>query len=84
MTLAPAAHRQLRKLERSVVRRVLVDLERLRDEPRPPGCRAMVGQPDRCRIRVSGAGDYRIVYEIRDQLLLVLVVTVPHRREVYR
>lgn len=44
----------------------------------------MVGQPNRWRIRVTGAGDYRIVYEIHDQQLLVLVIIIAHRREVYR
>jgi mRNA interferase RelE/StbE len=44
----------------------------------------MVGQKGRWRIRVDGAGGYRIVYEIPDDQLLVLVVTVAHRREVYR
>lgn len=82
--LAPAARRQLRKLDRQVARRALVELERLRVEPRPAGCRAMLGQTNRWRIRVDGAGDYRIVYEVHDDQLLVLVVTVAHRREVYR
>lgn len=82
--LAPAARRQLRKLDRQVARRVLVELDRLQTEPRPAGCRAMVGQKGRWRIRVDGAGGYRIVYEIPDDQLLVLVVTVAHRREVYR
>lgn len=44
----------------------------------------MAGQRNRWRIRVSGAGDYRIVYEIHDKQLLVLIVTIAHRREVYR
>lgn len=44
----------------------------------------MVGQKDRWRIRVDGAGAYRIVYEIHDDKLLILVVAVAHRREVYR
>jgi mRNA-degrading endonuclease RelE of RelBE toxin-antitoxin system len=45
----------------------------------------MVGQPGRWRIRPSGAGDdYRIVYEINDDVLLVLVATIAHRSEVYR
>ena len=44
----------------------------------------MVGQKNRWRIRVVGAGDYRIVFEILDDQLLVLVMTVAHRREVYR
>ncbi|MGH9307668.1 MAG: type II toxin-antitoxin system RelE family toxin [Acidimicrobiales bacterium] len=82
--LAPAARRQLRKLDRQVVRRALIELERLQADPRPVGCRAMVGQNNRWRIRVDGAGDYRIVYEVHDDQLLVLVVTVAHRREVYR
>lgn len=82
--LAPAARRQLRKLDRQIARRVLVELDRLQSDPRPPGCRAMVGQKDRWRIRVDDAGDYRIVYEVHDDQLLVLVVTVAHRREVYR
>ncbi len=44
----------------------------------------MVAQPNRWRVRVADAGDYRIVYEIHDQQLLVLVIAVAHRREVYR
>ena len=44
----------------------------------------MVGQKDRWRIRVGGAGGYRIVYEVHDGELLILVVTVAHRRAVYR
>jgi len=72
--LVPAAERQLRKLDRQVARRVLFELDLLQAEPRPLGCRAMVGQQDRWRIRVRGARDYRIGYEIRDDQLLVLVV----------
>lgn len=82
--LAPAARRQLRKLEQQTARRVLLEIANLRADPRPPGCRAMVGQPNRWRVRVAAAGDYRVVYEIYDQQLLVLVITIAHRREVYR
>lgn len=82
--LAPAVRRQLRKLEKNTARRVIVELANLPADSRPPGCRAMVGQPNRWRIRVTGAGDYRIVYEIHDQQLLVLVIIIAHRREVYR
>ncbi|MGH7918641.1 MAG: type II toxin-antitoxin system RelE family toxin [Candidatus Dormibacteraceae bacterium] len=82
--VAQDARRQLHKLDHQCVRRVLIELGRLQAEPRPPGCRAMVGQKDRWRIRVSGAGDYRLVYEIPDDQVLVLVVTIAHRRDVYR
>ena len=82
--LSPAARRRLRKLEQQTARRVLLELANLQADPRPPGCRAMVGQPTRWRVRITGAGDYRVVYEIHDQQLLILVITIAHRREVYR
>lgn len=82
--LAPAARRQLLKLEKQTARRVIIELTNLQVEPRPPGCRAMVRQSNRWRVRVAGAGNYRIVYEIHDQQLLILVITIAHRREVYR
>jgi len=53
----------------------------LRDDPRPPGCVKLTGADDLWRIRV---GQYRVVYTIRDDELLVLVVRVAHRRDVYR
>jgi mRNA interferase RelE/StbE len=53
----------------------------LSNSPRPPGCLKLAGQENLWRIRV---GDYRVVYEIRDKELIVLVVSVAHRREVYR
>jgi mRNA interferase RelE/StbE len=83
--LSPAARGQLRKLNQQIARHVLRALTLLQEDPRPHGCRAMVGQPGRWRIRPSGAGDdYRIVYEINDDVLLVLVATIAHRSEVYR
>lgn len=82
--LTPAARGQLRKLDKPVQRRIFAQLDVLEADPRLPGCRAMVGQKKRWRVRVSGAGDYRIVYQIEDTELLVLVVTVAHRREAYR
>jgi mRNA interferase RelE/StbE len=82
--LSPAARRQLRELEQQTARRVLLELANLLTDPRPAGCRAMVGQPNRWRVRIAGAGDYRVVYEIQDRQLLILVITIAHRREVYR
>jgi len=79
--LIPAARRQLRKLDQKVAQRVLPAIEDLKSEPRPPGCRAMTGQPGRWRIRV---GDYRVVYQIDDDIVLVLVVIIAHRKEAYR
>lgn len=53
----------------------------LADNPRPAAARALVGAPGRLRIRV---GDWRIIYRVEDARLVVLVVEVGHRREVYR
>ena len=79
--VAPAALRQLRKLDGAALRRVQAAIELLADEPRPSGARKLVGGDGEWRVRT---GDYRIVYEVNDGVLLVLVVAVGHRREVYR
>jgi len=78
---APSAEREFRKLAREVQLRVRPRIDSLAYEPRPAGAKKLRGQEDLWRIR---AGDYRIVYEVRDRILVVLVVRVAHRREVYR
>ncbi|MGI8626394.1 MAG: type II toxin-antitoxin system RelE family toxin [Geodermatophilaceae bacterium] len=77
--LRPAAVRALRKLDPSVRHRVQGAIALLAQDPRPPAARALQGRPG-LRIRV---GDYRIIYTVADDVLLVVVVTVGHRREVY-
>jgi mRNA interferase RelE/StbE len=77
---APAALRHLRKLPAGVAQRILPAIDQLREDPRPPGVKAMVGRRGYYRIR---AGDYRVIYTVRDAELLVMVVEIGHRREVY-
>ena len=79
--VAPAAARQLRKLAPAARRRVQAAIELLAGQPRPSGAKRLVGGAGEWRVRT---GDYRIVYEIRNDVLLVLVVAVGHRREIYR
>jgi mRNA interferase RelE/StbE len=76
----PAALRQLRKLDSQIARRIKSATETLRAEPRPPGVKALTGQRGWLRIRV---GDYRIVYEVRDSELVVLVIQIGHRSRIY-
>ncbi len=78
--IATAAVRQLRKLDRPAQRRVQAAIELLATEPRPNGARKLVGGNGELRVRT---GDYRIVYEIHDNVLLVLVIAVGHRRDIY-
>jgi mRNA interferase RelE/StbE len=70
----------MRKLPRSVQPRIQGAIELLARDPRPPASRPLVGR-DGYRVRV---GDYRIIYQIHDEILLVVVVALGHRREVYR
>ncbi|MCL3776565.1 MULTISPECIES: type II toxin-antitoxin system RelE/ParE family toxin [unclassified Actinomyces] len=79
--LSPGAARQLRKLDGLAQRRVQAVVELLAQEPRPAGAKRLVGGHGEWRVR---SGDYRIIYEINDGVLLVLVLTVGHRREIYR
>ncbi len=79
--VAPAAVRQLRTLDPAARRRVQAAIELLAGQPRPSGARKLVGGDGEWRVRT---GDYRIVYEIDDDVLLVLVVAVGHCRDIYR
>ena len=78
--LAPAAVRQLRKLDPPGRRRVQAAIDLLAENPRPPGARQLVGGAGEWRVRT---GDFSIIYDIRNGELLVLVVKVGHRRDVY-
>ena len=61
--------------------RIVRRADRLAEDPRPPGCLKLTGRDDADRLRV---GDYRIIYQIEDAALLVLVIAVGHRRDIYR
>ena len=75
------AERQFRALPAEVRRRIAPRVDALADAPRPRGAEKLEGGEDLYRLRV---GDHRILCEIREQVLLILVVRVAHRREVYR
>ena len=80
VTLAPSAARQLRKFDPGVRRRIQAAIELLAAEPRPPAATRLVGGSGEWRVRT---GNYRIIYEINDNELVVLVLRMGHRREVY-
>ena len=75
------AERDLDSLPKGTVEKVVAVVRGLADNPRPPGCRKLVGSRSDWRIRI---GDYRIVYEIDDRRRQVRVLLVRHRREAYR
>ena len=79
--ITAAAYRVLKKLSVDVAQRIARAIDALARDPRPPGVKKLEGDEELYRVRV---GDYRIVYQIQKRLLVVLVVTIGCRREVYR
>ncbi len=75
------AAKQLRALPAQEQERLQPKIDALATEPRPIGVIKLAGEENLYRIRV---GDYRIIYSIQDDQLLVLVVKIGHRRDVYR
>ncbi|MBA2633588.1 MAG: type II toxin-antitoxin system RelE/ParE family toxin [Chloroflexi bacterium] len=76
----PSAARELSKLEPAVRRRLARRIDRLAQDPRA-GAVKLRGAEHTWRVRV---GDHRILYQIQDDRLLILVIRVAHRRDVYR
>ena len=80
--LKPAAERALKKIpDQTARRRIAQAIDGLTTTPRPPGAMTIQGAAGLLRIR---AGDYRIIYTVEDTTSTVLVVTIGHRRDVYR
>jgi mRNA interferase RelE/StbE len=80
----PAAHRDLLKLEPFIRRKVLADVEKLADNPRPHGVEKLEAKDKLYRACVEPGKNYRVIYQIQDEALIVLVVKVGDRKEVYR
>lgn len=80
ITFRSGAVKELRKLPGTARKRVASVIDLLATDPRPHGVKKMVGL-DAWRLR---AGDYRIVYSIADQQLVIEIIKIGHRREVYR
>lgn len=80
--LTRAARRDLKALRQQDLERVDKRLLSLRDNPRPRGVEKLSGKREPLyRIRV---GSYRVIYRIEDEVLVVLVIRIGHRREIYR
>jgi mRNA interferase RelE/StbE len=77
----PAAVRDLAKLDNPAREKIAAKIDALQQDPRPPGTEVLQGHQKRYRLRV---GVYRIIYEVKDNMLLVLVIRIGHRREIYR
>ena len=74
-----SAVKEISKLPKNVLKRVVTKIKSLGDEPRPTGCKKLTAD-EKYRIRV---GEYRILYSIEDEKLVIYVVKVSHRKKVY-
>lgn len=79
--VARQARKALAELPRREQQRIRAAIDLLANNPRPPNCTALQGEHGVYRVRV---GDYRIVYSVSDGRLVVEVVRIGHRRDVYR
>jgi len=79
--ITSAARKQFDKLDKRIQSRLQPKIDALAIEPRPHGVKKLEGKDDLYRIRV---GDFRIVYTIEDDKLIVLVVKIADRKQVYK
>lgn len=75
------AKKQFRKLPLDVQERIQTKINDLAIEPRPNGVKKLQGDDNSYRLRV---GDYRVIYEVVDNVLIVTVIKVGHRSEIYK
>ena len=75
------AAREIEALEQRLATRILGTIEGLSSDPRPRGCRKLVGSNNSYRLRV---GQYRVVYQVYDADHLITVFAIGHRRDIYR
>ena len=80
LLIKPSAGKEIEAVPKQDRRRIVAKITSLSRNPRPPGCEKLSGH-DQYRLR---QGNYRILYEIQDLDLVVLVVKIGHRRDVYR
>lgn len=81
VVLTRQAEKNLRRLPKPLLQRIDRLLEQLAVDPTPPNCKKLVGNPDLYRVRI---GDWRIIYTLKAEQLIVLVVRIAPRGEAYR
>ena len=79
--ITPGAARGLTALDKPARRRIAIRIDALAENPRPAGVKKLQGESNTWRVRV---GDYRIIYTIEDNRLVLLVIKIGHRGDVYR
>ena len=79
--LSKAVRKQLSTFPAFIHNKIIEDITGLSASPRPPGCKKLKGYKNSYRI---GIGDYRVIYEIEDRLLRILVIAIGNRKDIYK
>lgn len=75
-----SATKELSKLPKNDLKRIVENIQELSENPRPDGCKKLSGD-EKYRIRI---GNYRVLYSIEDEILVIYVVKVGHRKDIYK
>jgi len=81
LSIKRSAAKSLKSIPKNRREKIKAAIQKLKKEPQPANCKKLKASADLYRIRI---GDYRVIYEIRDKELIVLVVVVDHRSKAYR
>ena len=81
ITIKPAAQKELEKIQKPDRVKIIAAISELGQDPRPPGCKKLLNFENHYRIRT---GNYRVIYSILDKELIVEVVKVGDRKDIYR
>ena len=76
-----SAQKELKKLNKDLILKVLEFVKNLAEDPYPDGCRKLRGSQHTYRFRI---GDYRVVYDVQSDILTIEIIRIGHRKEIYR
>jgi mRNA interferase RelE/StbE len=81
VAFSKSANKELSRLPKNIYLKVEVSIDGLIEIPRPAGCKKLVGSKNTYRIRVA---DYRIIYDVNDDIIEILIIKIGHRKDVYK
>ena len=81
IVISSSAEKSLKKIQKKDVKHIVIAIERLAMHPFPVGSRKLSGYEKIFRIRI---GKYRVIYEVEGQKLLILILKIGHRKDIYR
>lgn len=81
MVLYDVHWKELKNLDKQIIKRLLENITQLAENPRPLTCKKLQGADNLYRVRV---GDYRVVFSIDDKVLIIEIIRVGHRRKIYQ